>query len=83
VTQINETEMRNAELACSALAIECAEIMGTCRVLLFTSDTSEPETPEGPKASPRQVMGTYHDPYVRTQNSWRFPERRGGISLHS
>jgi hypothetical protein len=148
VTQLNETEIRNAELACSALAIEYAEIVdtkdyarfseifaedaaftlptnpqgtirgvdniiasfnarprnrlthhimsnirvkvetadaavGTCRVLLFTSDAAEPETPEGRKASPKQLMGTYHDRYVRTKNGWRFAERRGGISLHT
>jgi ketosteroid isomerase-like protein len=148
VTQLNETEMRNAELACSALVIEYAEIVdnqdyvrlrdifaedavfarptnpqenlrgvdeivamftsrprnrlthhiisnirirletadtavGTCRVLLFTTDAAEPETPEGRKASPKQLMGTYHDRYVRTRNGWRFAERRGGISLHT
>jgi hypothetical protein len=52
-------------------------------VLLFTTDAAEPETPEGRKASPKQLMGTYHDRYVRTRNGWRFAERRGGISLHT
>jgi ketosteroid isomerase-like protein len=56
---------------------------GTCRVLLFTSDTSEPETPEGRKVSDKQLMGTYIDRYVRTKNGWRFAERRGGISFHT
>lgn len=145
MTQLNETETRNAELACSALAVEYAEIVdskdyarfreifaedaaftlptnpqgtirgvdniiasfnsrppnrltnhimsnirvkvetadtavGTCRVLLFTSDAAEPE---GRMASPKQLMGTYHDRYVRTKDGWRFAERRGGISLHT
>jgi ketosteroid isomerase-like protein len=148
VTQLNETEIRNAELACSALAIEYAEIVdnqdyvrlraifaedavfarptnpqenirgvedivtmftsrprnwlthhiisnirvrvenadtavGTCRVLLFTSDAAEPETPEGRKPSPKQLMGIYHRRYVRTKSGWRFAERRGGVSLHT
>jgi hypothetical protein len=56
---------------------------GTCRVLLFTSDTSEPQTPEGRKVSPKQLMGTYHDRYIRTEDGWRFAERRGGISFHT
>ena len=56
---------------------------GTCRVLLFTSDTSEPQTAEGRKVSSKQLMGTYHDRYVRTENGWRFAERRGGISFHT
>jgi hypothetical protein len=60
-----------------------AAASGTCRVLLFTSDTSEPETPEGRKVSDKQLMGTYIDRYVRTKNGWRFAERRGGISFHT
>jgi len=57
--------------------------VGTCRVLLFTSDLSEPETPEGRKAAPKQMMGTYQDRYVRTKNGWRFAERVGGITFHT
>jgi hypothetical protein len=56
---------------------------GMCRVLLFTSDTSEPQTAEGRKAAPKQLMGTYHDRYVRTEHGWRFAERRGGILYHT
>jgi len=56
---------------------------GTCRVLLYTSDISEPETPEGRKASPKQMMGTYQDRYVRTPKGWRFSERLGGIAFHT
>lgn len=56
---------------------------GTCRVLLYTSDTSEPQTAEGRKVSPKQLMGTYRDQYVRTANGWRFAERRGDISFHT
>jgi ketosteroid isomerase-like protein len=56
---------------------------GTCRVLLFTSDTSEPQTAEGRKVAPRQMMGTYHDRYVRTKDGWRFAERRGDILYYT
>ncbi len=56
---------------------------GTCRVLLFTSDTSEPQTAEGRKVAPKQLMGTYHDRYIRTDDGWRIAERRGGISFHT
>jgi 3-phenylpropionate/cinnamic acid dioxygenase small subunit len=143
-----ETEIRNAEQACGALAIEYAEIVdtkeyarlreifaddaaftlpmnpqntirgvdniiamfnsrprnrltqhmisnirvrvetpdsacGTCRVVLFTSDEAEPETPEGRQASPKQMLGTYYDRYTRTQLGWRFAERRGTITFHT
>ncbi len=57
--------------------------VGTCRVLLFTSDLSEPETPEGRKTASKQMMGTYQDRYVRTKNGWRFAERVGGITFHT
>jgi ketosteroid isomerase-like protein len=57
--------------------------VGTCRVLLFTSDASEPETPEGRQTAPRQLMGTYQDRYVRTKNGWRFAERIGEITFHT
>jgi hypothetical protein len=57
--------------------------VGTCRVLLFVSDESEPETPEGRTASPKQLMGTYQDRYVRTKDGWRFAERLGGITFHT
>lgn len=145
---LSETEIRNAQQACEALAIEYAEIVdaqdyerlreifaqdaafgrsatpdetlhgvenivasfisrprnrlthhvmsnirvrietpktasGTCRVLLFTSDTSEPQTAEGRKVAPKQLMGTYHDRYVRTNDGWRIAERRGSISFHT
>lgn len=56
---------------------------GTCRVLLFTSDTSEPQTAEGRKVAPKQLMGTYHDRYIRTKDGWRFTERRGDILFHT
>ncbi len=145
---LSETEIRNAQQACEALAIEYAEIVdaqdyerlreifaqeatfgrsatpdetlhgvenivasfisrprnrlthhvmsnirvrletpgnasGTCRVLLFTSDTSEPQTAEGRRVAPKQLMGTYYDRYVRTDDGWRITERRGVISFHT
>jgi hypothetical protein len=64
--------------------VETAETAsGTCRVLLFTSDTSEPQTPEGRRVASKQLMGTYHDRYVRAKDGWRFAERRGDISFHT
>lgn len=57
--------------------------VGTCRVLLFVSDESEPETPEGRQVAPTQMMGTYQDRYVRTKDGWRFAERLGAISFHT
>ena len=57
--------------------------VGTSRVLLYTTDESEPVTPEGRKAAPKQMMGTYYDRFVRTKNGWRFSERRGTITLHT
>ena len=58
--------------------------VGTCRVLLYTSDTSEPETPgEGRKTAGKQMMGTYQYRYVRTPKGWRFSERGGSITYHT
>lgn len=58
--------------------------VGTCRVLLYTSDASEPETPgEGRKTASKQMMGTYQDRYVRTPKGWRFSERGGSIMYHT
>jgi len=58
--------------------------VGTCRVLLYTSDPSEPETlGEGRKTASKQMMGTYQDRYIRTPKGWRFAERGGSILYHT
>jgi hypothetical protein len=56
---------------------------GSCRILLYRSDTSEPETAEGRKAWAKQIMGVYQDRYVRTKSGWRFAERRGRTLFHT
>ena len=56
---------------------------GTCRVLLYTSDESTPETPQGRQADPVQLMGVYQDRYVRTDKGWRFAARVGGVTFHT
>jgi hypothetical protein len=56
---------------------------GSCRILLYMSDASEPETPEGRKAAPKQLIGMYLDRYVRTKDGWRFAERRGRTLFHT
>lgn len=148
MTEFSDTDRRNAELACSALAIDYAEIVdnkdyarlrdifaenavfvrpsnpqdvvrgvenivatlasrprhlvtqhlvcnvrvqvetpdiavGSCRIVLYIADASEPETPEGRKAASKQLVGAYEDRYVRTKNGWRFAERRGRALLHT
>jgi ketosteroid isomerase-like protein len=57
--------------------------VGTCRVLFFSSDVSEPETAEGRKAASKQSIGTYHDRYVRTKNGWRIAERIGTMTFYT
>jgi ketosteroid isomerase-like protein len=57
--------------------------VGTCRVLFFSSDESEPETPEGRKAASKQSIGVYHDRYVRTKNGWRIAERLGSMVFYT
>ena len=57
--------------------------METCRVLFFSSDVSEPETPEGRRAASKQSIGTYHDRYVRTKNGWRIAERVGSMTFYT
>lgn len=148
MSNLTETDIRNAELACHALAVDYADIVdtqdysrlrqifaedavfarptvpqdplrgvenivasfesrprnrvtqhfvtnirvrvespttasGSCRILLYVSDASEPETPEGRKAAPKQLIGMYLDRYVRTKDGWRFAERRGRTLFHT
>ncbi len=148
MSELSETERRNAEQACQALAIEYAEIVdtqdyarlrevfsedalfvrptspnepirgidniiasftsrprnrvsqhfvcnvrvtvesadaaaGSCRILLYIADASDPETPEGRHAAAKQLMGVYRDRFVRTKNGWRIAERRGNTLMHT
>jgi SnoaL-like domain len=57
--------------------------VGTCRVLFFSSDESEPETQEGRKAASKQSIGVYHDRYVRTKNGWRIAERVASMVFYT
>jgi ketosteroid isomerase-like protein len=56
---------------------------GSCRILLYVSEASEVETSEGRKAAAKQIIGIYQDRYVRTQDGWRFAERRGRTLFHT
>jgi SnoaL-like domain len=57
---------------------------GTCRVLLFLADASEPETPgKGRKAAPGQLLGEFADHFRRTEIGWRIVERRGRLLMHT
>jgi ketosteroid isomerase-like protein len=57
--------------------------VGSCLVLLYIADASEPETPEGRQAASKQLIGVYRDRYIRTKQGWRFAERRGTTVLHT
>ena len=148
MSAISETERRNAEQACQALAIEYAEIVdtqdyarlrevfsddavfarptspnepirgidniiasftsrprsrvtqhfvcnvlvkvesadaatGSCRILLYVTDASDPETTEGRQAAAKQLIGVYRDRFVRTKAGWRIAERRGNTLMHT
>jgi ketosteroid isomerase-like protein len=56
---------------------------GSCRILLYMCDASEPETPEGRRVAPKQLIGMYLDRFVRTKDGWRFAERRGKTLFHT
>ena len=57
---------------------------GTCRVLLFLADASEPELPgKGRKAAASQLLGEFADRFRRTSAGWRFVERRGRLLFHT
>ena len=56
---------------------------GSCRILLYMCDASEPETSEGRQAAPKQLIGMYIDRYVRTKVGWRIAERRGKTLFHT
>lgn len=72
-------------LACNIrVHAESAETAtGSCRILIYMADASEPEIPEGRKAAAKQIIGIYHDRYVRTALGWRIAERRGKTLLHT
>jgi SnoaL-like domain len=57
--------------------------VGSCLVLLYIADASEPETLEGRQAESKQLIGVYRDRYIRTKQGWRFAERRGTTVLHT
>ena len=57
---------------------------GSCRVLLFTAEANEPETPaKGRKATASQLIGVFDDRFVLTAAGWRFAERRGRLLMHT
>jgi hypothetical protein len=57
---------------------------GTCRVLLFMADASDPEVPgKGRKAAASQLVGLFDDEFVLTPQGWRFAERRGRLLMHT
>jgi ketosteroid isomerase-like protein len=56
---------------------------GSCRLLIYTADAAESETPEGRKAAEKQRIGVYHDRYVRTAAGWRIADRRGKALLYT
>jgi len=56
---------------------------GSCRILLYMCDASEPETAEGRQAAPKQLIGVYLDRFVRTKDGWRIAERRGKTLFHT
>ncbi len=56
---------------------------GSCRMLLYMSDASGPETAEGRQAAPKQLIGMYVDRFVRTAAGWRIAERRGRTLFHT
>jgi len=56
---------------------------GSCRILIYMADASEPQSPEGRKAAPSQVIGVYRDRYVRAASGWRIADRRGKTLLHT
>lgn len=56
---------------------------GSCRLVVHMADANEPETPEGRKLAPKQLIGIYRDRYVRTPAGWRIAERRGNTLFHT
>jgi ketosteroid isomerase-like protein len=56
---------------------------GSCRILLYVADASDPETAEGRQTARKQLIGIYRDRFVRTKNGWRIAERRGHTLMHT
>ena len=57
---------------------------GSCRVLLYTADADQPETPgKGRKSTASQLIGVFDDQFVLTTHGWRFAERRGRLVMHT
>ncbi|RQV07407.1 nuclear transport factor 2 family protein [Burkholderia cenocepacia] len=54
---------------------------GTSSVLLWTASAADPAGPFGRPAGARQVIGEFHDRYVKTDGGWRFTERVARFTL--
>ena len=68
-----------------SITVESADAArGSCRVLLFTSTTAQPEIyGKGRKAAAGQLVGIYNDRFVRLSAGWRFAERRGRVLFYT
>lgn len=57
------------------------EATGTSSVLLWSASTADAAGPFGRPAQARQIIGEFHDRFVKTDAGWRIAERRARFTL--
>ena len=68
----------------SVKLLNADEATGSCRILMFLADGSQPPVPgKGYRADGPQLMGSYTDRFVRTDQGWRIADRRGKVFVHT
>lgn len=83
VYQERSPDRITAHLVCGTLFDEIGpdRARATSRVLLWTADARCESGPHGRPAAPRQVVGTFRDVFVHTQDGWRIASRRATFDL--
>jgi len=57
------------------------EASGTSSVLLWSASAADEAGPFGRPAAARQVVGEFHDRFVKTESGWRIAERRARFTM--
>ena len=66
----------------TVITVESAEsATGESYVVLYTAPAPAEGATGVPKADPAQLVGTFHDRFVKLDGEWLFADRRGSLAL--
>ena len=54
---------------------------GVCYMILYVGPAAEPGASGPPKADPTQLIGAFHDTFVKVGDDWLFSKRQGSLAL--